>query len=637
VNISVKMSIPVKMSILLIKDAPAAIEVDAAIANELVKSGLTEHDLEEAKTAAIMADAKMMAELKDAEIAAKLAKSEMDETSEIDSNVADIEAAALAADIDAIEAATKAAASKATSPKKTAKANASKIDKADTTGKDTAVKSDIAGKANAEIAALTEKQSTKLNSLLDKIKIDQAFIEEAISLDKSKFTAPFVSKIDGIFTEIISQLNHCLEFSTYSQVLIKITPELLQFISLANEFDIMLQMYYSVEESLLPGTGKSLVVFLTSGVDIIKMVIDYDSFFSKISFGETTIQKYIEDCKTNSTLTLNGRPGSKLSPRAAKAKFDHLAESQIFTIVKNIASFIRGNIGAACDDIFTTAITLMLKDAIVEVYGLECVNLPFSKLSITNIVEAVSIEYATKRSTESANVANKESGASFVHIARIARSMSGSSHDGSSHNDSPRDTTLRDTSLSDTAPHDTSMRDKAPHDKVELYNDHYTYGGNVLCGCCDSRTASTNRNPDNGPIGDPLFAVHDDDNQVVAAVCQTCAYCLVNRNKWTAEVHMSYILIKTFKAFDKETKFKGKKNAIAKLRKAHLNCNKCNAVNARVFNPATNALVFGAYCIRCVSNVYQDINGHYPNSKYQPNNDFSLNQQEYLRRLSMRA
>jgi len=459
---------------------------------------------------------------------------------------------------------------------------------------------------------LTEKQLGILNTIqteIDFIQMDKDFVEDGLSLDQKQFLPEVVAQIIQLYAEILSQLNDRLKKLTSKTVNIHFTAEMLQCIKTAALFDNSLKTYYDADSVvLLPGTQKSLVDFVTMGTDVIIMRIDYDSFFKTIEFEGMSIDRYIEDCRENATKTM----GRQLSPSAAKCRYLHM--EMLPLIIRATACFIRNKIGAACDDVFTGKLQLELSNRLGAIYDSSIVKKAFLTIRSSTIIEEAAIKYASAiLATETKKpAAAQENDVSFVQIAKISRDLCVSSKK-------------------------SPQRAKEPL-KIELFN-MANYNGNTLCASCNVRTASTNMNPQNGPIGESLFPIHDDKNTLIGGLCQMCAYCVSNNNHWKTIVPMSTALIKGFFPFANKS-FEAKKIAIYEMRKAHLNCNRCKAVNGRVFHSRTNELKFDVYCLDCVAEVYRGMHGCHPSPRMENQElfeDFTSNQKEYLEALSARA
>jgi hypothetical protein len=458
---------------------------------------------------------------------------------------------------------------------------------------------------------LTEKQLRIQNTIqaeIDFIQMDKDFVEDGLSLDQKQFLPEVVAQIIELYTEILSQLNDRLKKPTSKTVHIHFTAEMLQCIGIAALFDNILKTYYDADSVvLLPGSQKSLVDFVTMGTDVIIMRIDYDSFFKTIEFEGTSIDRYIEDCRENATKTM----GRQLSPSAAKCRYLHMEKLPL--IIRATACFIRNKIGAACDDVFTGKLQLELSNRLGAIYDSGIVKKAFLTIRSSTIIEEAAIEYASAISAKSVKTpAAQENDTSFAQIAKISRDLCVSSKKSP-----PRPKELPN---------------------VELFN-MANYNGNTLCASCNVRTASTNMNPQNGRIGESLFPICDDKNHFIGGLCQMCAYCVSNNNSWKTIVPMSTALIKGFFPFANKS-FEAKKIAIYEMRKAHLNCNRCNAVNGRVFHSRTNELKFGVYCLDCVTEVYRGMHGCHPSPRMENQElfeDFTFNQKEYLEALSARA
>ena len=464
---------------------------------------------------------------------------------------------------------------------------------------------------------LKERQIIMFNAIqaeLDRIEKDKIFVEDGLSLEPDQLLPEVAAQIIGLFTEILSQLitRTRSEKLTSKTVYIQFTIEMLQCIGTAAVFNNILKTYYGADSVvLLPGSQKSLVDFIAMGTDVITMRIDYDSFFKTIEFEGMTIDRYIEACRENATKTM----GTQLLPSAAKCRYLHM--EMVPSIIRAIACFIRSKIGAACDDEFTGKLQLELSNRLNAIYDSSIVQKAFVAIRSSTIIEEAAIEYASAISATSVKApAAQENDTSFVHIAKISR-----------------DLCVTEPVVSKKA----SYRTKELL-KIDLF-DMANYNGNPLCTSCGTRTASTNMNPQNGKIGEPLFPICDDKNNFVGGLCQMCAYCVSNNNSWKTKVPMSRPLVMGFSPFANKS-FEAKKIAIYEMRKAHLNCNRCKAVNGRVFNSRTNELKFGVYCLDCVAGVYHSMHGCYPNARMENQElyeDFTFNQQKYLEELNARA
>ncbi|NBV28908.1 XRE family transcriptional regulator [bacterium] len=434
------------------------------------------------------------------------------------------------------------------------------------------------------------------------------FVEQGLSLalDDNQLSSESAAQLLGLFANLLSQLEDRLKFVNGKSVYIKYTVELINCIKTAVIFENTLKPFYD-GVVLLPGSQKTLVDFITMGADFVKISIDYDSFFKEISFERMSIDRYLSDCEENATKTM----GSQLSPIAAKRRFEHVA--MIPGIIRAIASYIRNGIGAACDDVFTGTLQVEISKRLSAIACYESdVQKAFAGIRSSDLIEEAAINYASAISAKEAKKPAAQENISFVHIAKISRDLCASEPDSSKK---------------------SPQRTKEPL-KIELFC-MTNYNGNLLCTSCNVRTASTNKNPQNGPIGVPLFPINDDKNHFIGGLCQMCAYCVSNNNNWKTIVPMTSWLIKGFFPFTNKS-FEAKKIAIYEMRKAHLNCNRCKAVNGRVFDVDSNELKFGAYCLNCVTEVYRGMHGYRPSSRINNQElleDFNDNKNEYIKEL----
>jgi hypothetical protein len=476
--------------------------------------------------------------------------------------------------------------------------------------------------ANDESAGSSPKSTLKMSSakyakivktvtdMITFVTADLQFVEQGLSLalDDNQLSPESAAQLLGLFANLLSQLKERLNSVNGKSVYIKHTVEFINCIKTAVIFENTLKPFYD-GVVLLPGSQKTLVDFITMGADFVKISIDYDSFFKEISFERMSIDCYFADCEENATKTM----GSQLSPIAAKRRLEHVA--MIPGIIRAIASYIRNGIGAACDDVFTGTLQVEISKRLSAIACYEsAVQKAFSVMRSSDLIEEAAIKYASAISAIDAKtpIVAQENNISFVHIAKISKDLCAVS------NKSPQ-------------------RPKEPLN-IELFN-MANYNRNPLCTSCNTRTASTNMNSRNGKIGEPLFPICDDNNNFIGGLCQMCAYCVSNNNSWKTMVPMSTALIKGFFPFTKKS-FEAKKTAIYEMRKAHLNCNRCKAVNGRVFHSRTNELKFGVYCLDCVTEVYRGMHGCYPSPRMENQElfeDFTFNQKEYLEALSARA